>query len=197
MAATSTSVMIKDVRLSFPTLAKAESYNNGAPRFSASFHIEKGSDNHKAILEAMLACAKDKWGAKGEAELKACMANTQRCCLQPGVVKKLDDSLMVLSAHNKADRPPSLFQGNRDAVRGESEIMQTFYAGCYVNAKITLWAQDNVHGKALRASINGIQFNRHGEPFTSNTAANADDFETVEVATALPMDDIGGLASLM
>lgn len=185
-----TSLMIKDVRLSYPTLAKPESYNNGAPRFGASFHMEKDSDTHKAVVQAMLACAKEKWGEKGAAELKACMENTQRCCLQKGAVKKVEDTLMVLTAYNKAERPPSLFLGNREPVRGETDIARTFYAGCYVNAKITFWAQDNAHGKAIRASINGIQFNRHGDPFASNSSASADEFEVVESA-ALPMDDIG------
>ena len=39
------------------------------------------------------------------------------------------------------------------------------YAGCYVNAIITLWAQNNSYGKRVNAQLDGVQFVRDGEPF--------------------------------
>lgn len=176
----SKSVMIKNVRLSYPMLAKAEGYNGGDPRYGANFIIERGSQTHKDVFAVLREAAIAKWGDKGEIELKACLANPQRCCLQPGEAKKLDDSVVVLAAYNKAERPPAIFRGNRESVRDPDDIRALLYPGCYVNAKITIWVQDNSFGKALRASIGGVQFNKHGEPFTVSSAATAEEFDVIE-----------------
>jgi len=54
------------------------------------------------------------------------------------------------------------------------------YAGCYVNAVIDLWAQDNAYGKRINASLSGVQFVRDGEAFSGGGAASVDEFESVD-----------------
>jgi hypothetical protein len=39
------------------------------------------------------------------------------------------------------------------------------YAGCYVNAIFSLWAQNNQYGKRINAQLDGVQFAKDGEPF--------------------------------
>ncbi len=55
------------------------------------------------------------------------------------------------------------------------------YAGCYVNASIEIWAQDNQYGKAIRATLRGVQFFRDGDAFTANNVAAADEFDDLSV----------------
>jgi hypothetical protein len=51
------------------------------------------------------------------------------------------------------------------------------YAGCYVNASIELWAQDNNYGKRVNASLGGVQFARDGDAFAGGGAASEDEFD--------------------
>lgn len=37
------------------------------------------------------------------------------------------------------------------------------YAGCYVNAVVRLWVQDNKYGKRVNASLEAVQFVKDGE----------------------------------
>jgi hypothetical protein len=54
------------------------------------------------------------------------------------------------------------------------------YAGCYVNAIIELWVQDNSYGKRVNANLLGVQFFKDGEPFADGVKASADDFDVFE-----------------
>ena len=51
------------------------------------------------------------------------------------------------------------------------------YAGCYVNAVIELWFQNNGFGKRVNANLLGVQFLKDGEPFGDNAGASVDDFD--------------------
>jgi hypothetical protein len=51
------------------------------------------------------------------------------------------------------------------------------YAGCFVNASIELWVQDNNYGKRINATLAGVQFYRDGEHFGGGSIADTDDFE--------------------
>jgi len=52
------------------------------------------------------------------------------------------------------------------------------YAGCYVNAIVVLWAQNNNYGKRINANLLGVQFVADGSPFgDGGTSAGVDDFD--------------------
>ena len=53
------------------------------------------------------------------------------------------------------------------------------YAGCYVNAVLEFWAQDNKFGKRVNATLMGVQFFRDGDAFSGGGAASDDDFDDV------------------
>ena len=78
-----------------------------------------------------------------------------------------------ISARNKTR--PTIF--DRD---GKTPLVQADgkpYAGCYVNAAIELWCQDNNYGKRINASLRGVQFLKDGEAFAGGGVASEDDFE--------------------
>jgi hypothetical protein len=56
------------------------------------------------------------------------------------------------------------------------------YSGCYVNAVIELWAQDNKFGKRINASLMGVQFLRDGQRLSGGGVASADDFQAIPEA---------------
>ncbi len=53
------------------------------------------------------------------------------------------------------------------------------YAGCYVNAVVDIWAQDNNFGKRINASLSGVQFLRDGDAFAGGGVAAPDDFDDI------------------
>ena len=55
------------------------------------------------------------------------------------------------------------------------------YSGCYVNASVELWPQDNNYGKRVNATLMGVQFFRDGESFSGGGVASEDDFDDVTV----------------
>jgi len=78
------------------------------------------------------------------------------------------------------------------------------YAGCFVNALVRFWAQDDEdYGKRINASIEAVQFKRHGEAFgggkkvdvhsTFEDEGDEDDFAGGSGSGAAADDDDDGL----
>jgi hypothetical protein len=55
------------------------------------------------------------------------------------------------------------------------------YSGCYVNAIIELWAQNNAYGKRINANLLAVQFYKDGQPFGDAGAnASVNDFDAFD-----------------
>lgn len=68
------------------------------------------------------------------------------------------------------------------------------YSGCYVNATIVVWAQDNEHGKRVNAQLKAMQFYADGEAFGAAPTDPNDDFDDDMVGEEgdIGDDDFGG-----
>jgi hypothetical protein len=172
-------IKLNNVRLSFAQLFEAKTVNGeGKPAFSASFLIEPKDPQVAAINAAIEAVAKDKWGAKAEANLKA-MRTADKTCLHSGDLKANYDGfegMLFISARNPlrplvidVDKTPLLAEHGKP------------YSGCYVNASVELWAQDNNYGKRVNATLMGVQFYKDGESFSGGGTGSEDDFEDLSV----------------
>lgn len=172
-------VMLKDVRLSFPDLFEPTSQDGGPLKYGAVLLFDPLGENDKALRATMKQVAIDKWGAKGEQTLKAALAtnNNQRVCLYSGDTKEYDGyaGMMCLTAKRSAtDGAPAVIDRDRTPL---SSTAGRPYAGCYVNAQVDIWAQDNKHGKTLRATLLAVQFYRDGDAFSAVQSADVDEFE--------------------
>lgn len=174
---------LKNVRLAFPAIYEAKTVNGeGEPAFSAVFLIEPTDPQIKTIEQGITAVAKEKFGAKAEAILKA-MRAADKTCLHDGDSKAeyagFPGNLFV-SARSKS-RPLVINADKSPLTAADGKP----YAGCYVNASIELWAQDNSFGKRVNAQLRGVQFLRDGDAFAGGGAASEDEFDDVaEGATA-------------
>lgn len=177
---------LSNVRLAFPALFEAKSVQGeGDPAFSAVFLIDPADAQVKAINAAIDAVATDKWGAKAAAML-AQMRKADKTCLHDGDLKATYDGFpgnLFVSARNKV-RPTVLNSDKSPLVAADGKP----YAGCYVNAVLELWAQDNNYGKRVNATLMGVQFFRDGDSFTGGGAASDDDFE--DVTAGATADDL-------
>lgn len=168
-------VQLKNVRLAFPAIWEAKTVNGeGKPAFSAVLLMEPTDANAATVREALAAVAKDKWGAKADATLKALVA-ADKVCLHNGDAKADYEGFeghLYVSARNPTR--PTIVDRDRSPL---SESDGKPYAGCYVNASIELWAQENSYGKRINASLRGLQFVKDGDAFAGGGAASADEFE--------------------
>jgi hypothetical protein len=180
-------ILLRDVRLAFPNLWKATAPKGGGETaFSASFLLAPDHKQVAEIKKSMQALAKEKWGAKGDAVYKA-MDSSDKLCLHNGDSKSEYEGFegnLCVSTRSKVR--PTVFDGQRQEL---TEADGKPYSGCFVNASIELWAQDNSYGKRINAQLRGVQFLRDGDAFAGGgKAADADEFD--ELGTADDADDL-------
>lgn len=178
-------VMLKNVRLAFPVLREAERFDPAnqkqEPRYSANLLFSKENKAlHAECMAALLAAAEAKWPGKGAAAVKSLTAGLKTALLDGDLkADKYDgfEGAWSISAHAKESTPPRLLDRDKTELpRNTSKI----YAGCYVNASIEFWAQDNQFGKRINAQLRGVQFAADGDAFGGARAASADEFDVVE-----------------
>lgn len=82
---------------------------------------------------------------------------------------------MYVAAKSATQMP--VYRGDRTQVAKEED--SPIYSGCYVNARVSLYANLKPGQKGLFASLQGTQFAKDGDAFGGGRAAGADDFEPV------------------
>lgn len=181
-------VKLQNVRAAFTNgLYEAEAFQGeGDPRYSCTLLVAPNSAERKAIDEAVKAVAVEKWGKKADQILGTLEGNPQKICFYDGAKKAYDgfEGNWALSTNRKAkDGRPLLLDTDKsplvNAATGEPYPGKEgrIYSGCFVNATVDIWAQDNNYGKGIRATIQGVQFRRDGDSFGGTTKPDADDFE--------------------
>jgi hypothetical protein len=167
-------IQLRKVRLAFPALFEPKSFGEGDAAYSASLLIEPGSDNARRVEEAIENAAAEKWGTKAKqtlAELKA----KDKVCLHDGSTKASYDGfegMLFVSSRNKS-RPTVIDRDKTPLIAADGRP----YAGCYVNAIVSIYAQDNTYGKRVNASLTGVQFHSDGDAFTGGAPASPDQFD--------------------
>lgn len=179
-------VKLTNVRLAFPVLFEAKTVNGeGKPAFSASFLLDPADPQVKALNQAIEQVAKDKWGAKAEAILKQMRAQ-DKVALHDGDLKANYDGFpgnLYVSARS-ATRPLVIDKDKSPLTEQDGKP----YAGCFVNASIELWPQDNNYGKRVNASLRGVQFFRDGDAFAGGGVASEDEFD--DISSGATADDL-------
>jgi len=173
-------IILRDVRLAFPSLWKATTPKGGGEAaFSAAFILPRTHKQLGELESAFVEIAKDKWTTKADAVLKA-LKQSDKVCLHNGDSKSEYDGFegnWFVSARSKTR--PSVFDQQRQEL---TEADGKPYSGCYVNASLELWPQDNAFGKRINAQLRGVQFLRNGDAFAGGARpADADEFDEISV----------------
>ena len=183
--------MLKNVRMSYPVIYKPEAFKKNAPKYSAVFLLEPDSDQHKAVMEEIKRVAKEAFEGKAVAVLKKQNASDRKL-VREGNDKVNDDDVITdgyedmvyIKGANKSK--VKLVNRDRSALTEEDGVL---YGGCYVNAQLDIWAHDNDYGKFINCKLLAIQFWGEGEPFSTDTAADLDAFETTENLEPISSED--------
>lgn len=187
-------IKLQDVRLAFAEIFTAKKFQGtGEAAYSACLIIDPKktrafdeAGKPVKLTDAIEAVAKDKWGGKAAAVL-AEMRKKDNVCFRTepktnasGEVYDGFDGMYHISTRGKT-RPLVIDRDKRQLTAEDGVV----YSGCYVNASLELWAQDNSYGKRINATLRGVQFLRDGDAFVGGSPASEDEFEDLsEGATA-------------
>ena len=169
---------LKNVRLAFPQLWEAKQVNGeGKPAFSASFLLSQDDKQVDEINEAIDKCAQEKWATKYKTILGA-MRGADKVCLHNGD-NKADMDGYAGNFYLSARSYTKVLVCDRDGSQLD-ETAGRLYGGCYVDASVEFWAQDNQFGKRINASLRWVQFRRDGDAFAGGAPASTDEISMIE-----------------
>lgn len=145
--------MINNARLSFPNLFKAKAFQDGDPKYSASFMISKDDPQVKMIIDTVKELTAEFKGAKfkNHAIVDGDDEGREEC-----------KGMYIIKAKAAANRKP-LTVDMRARVRDDEAFESELYAGCYVNADLSLYTLNNSYGKMLCCGLNAVQKFSEGE----------------------------------
>lgn len=173
---------VNNVRGAFLALFEAKAFagGEGGAAFSGSFIIAKDDPQIKKINLAIDAVAKEKWADKAPGVLKL-LRGSDKTFLHDGDLKENYEGFPgnnFIAARNKSR--PLVIDRNKTPL---SEADGKPYSGCFVNAVLDIWAQDNKFGKRVNATLKGVQFVKDGDAFSGASPASVDAFDDLSEGT--------------
>jgi hypothetical protein len=182
-------IIVTNARLSFPHLVEAKSTNNGVPRFQASFLMDpkdpEQKEQIKKIKETVEQIAMENFGKK---------VPSDKCCLRKGDDEEGNPRYdgyggmwAVSAARAQKQGRPALVDRRRNPL-SDKDAATMLYAGCRVNAKINIYANNHEGVKRINATIEVVQFVCDDEPFGAGPASVDDMPELTD-----DLDDADGL----
>lgn len=166
-------IKLLKVRLSFPALFKPKAgQDGGEPKYSAAFLLNKVNDAAQidALRAACAAVAREKWPPKIPSGVKYCVRDGSEkdfAGYGPEVLFITASNAMAVPVVGRSLEPLTPASGKP-------------YAGCYVNASIRLWAQDNQFGKRINAQLQAVQFVADGEAFGDKPVDPNEEFAAID-----------------
>lgn len=197
-------VMLENVRIAFAhgLFQMSQVQGQGRPAYSASFLFDKSHPAARIMWEVMQQVAQHKWGSApvtgpdGKPQGPAwkvvfdALVAGGKVCMRDGNSKPdiagYPGNLFVSARTTTA---PLVIDQNRQPL---TQASGKPYSGCYVNAKLIIWAQQNQHGKRINAQLGGVQFVRDGEPLSGGGPTSVDEFGEIEGA-AQAANEFGAL----
>jgi len=189
-------VVLKNWRLSFPHLwepyaGPGTDADNAA--YGAVFMLPKDAENFeeedRKVKEAMKGVIRDKWPNNPPK-----IPMSKRCYRDGDEETRPEyEGHMILSARRAKKLGPPEVVDNRKAngqwVRLTEEDGRP-YAGCWVNAVVTIWAMDHPrYGKRIAAVLEAVQFRADGEPFATSRVKPEEYFDDEDLGAEEFDDD--------
>lgn len=182
---TSDKIRLRNVRLSFPYLSQRKTFedSSGPGKFQATFLLDPGrnADEIEAIRAAAKEIAAEQW-PKGVPNLKGkCFGFAD----EEGFDYDGWEGQFFVSAKEDI-RPQVRDQKGHPAAEDDPGFP---YAGCYVDAWVTLWTQDNKWGKRINGNLLAVQFRADGEAFSGRAGVSDEEFDDLSGQEVTAGDD--------
>jgi hypothetical protein len=162
-------IMLKNVRLSFPSIFKRANFNGEEGKFEATFLLDK-EEHAKEIAQLNSAIE----AAIKEAKIKV---PSDKRCVKDGDDVDYDGYANCMSIKASSNKRVTVIDRDKSPLAEEDGKP---YGGCYVNAIVGLWVQNNNYGKRVNANLLGVQFAKDGTPFGAGDIDVTDDFDAFD-----------------
>ncbi len=166
-------IKLNNVRLSFPSLFQKAVFEGKEGKYEATFLLSKEDVKTKKVIDDAIA------KAIAEAKVKVPSGNY---CIKDGddtfAEKEYDGYEGCWSIKAANSKRPTVIDRDKTPLTAEDEKL---YAGCYVNAVIDIWIQNNNYGKRVNANLYGVQFLEDGESFGAGPVDVSDDFDDLDL----------------
>lgn len=181
---TSEKIVLNNVRLSFPALDKPKAFKaDQEPKFESTFLLDPTNKDHAAAIAKIKAESARVAKVQFDGEIPKSL---EKCWGLGNDLDKVYDGYadMFWIKAKSPSRVPIV--GRRKNADGKFQILgagdaEWPYAGCFVNATVTVWAQNSHGRKAINGNLIAIQFVKDGDAFGGNrTAVPEDEFQALE-----------------
>lgn len=164
-------IILKNVRVSFPSLFKKGSFNGEETKYEATFLLNK--EEHADSIAEIKAQIAD----LVKVNLKGAKVPADKLCLRDGDEVEYDGYAGCYSIKCSTKKRPIVIDRDRSPL---TEDDGKPYGGCYVNASIDLWVQNNAYGKRINSTLLAVQFAKDGEPFADGSTGDVNDFDMLD-----------------
>lgn len=181
--------VLNNVRLAFASVFQRAVFSGVAGKYEATLLLDKEEQAdqirtiRREIDEALLA----KFG--NESKVPKAIRNEKNCALRDGDNVDYDGfaGCMSFKCSNKVQ--PKLLDRQKNDIDADSGLL---YSGCYADASVGIWIQDNEYGRKVNANLFALRFREHGEPFGGGGVPKnvEDDFDDLEESDANWDDDL-------
>jgi len=157
------------------------------PNIVSAIYLGKRMTAMEALKKAGAAARESKWGAESAAK-KWPKLKADRVYLRDGDEETWDGyaGQHYISSNSPVTERPSVITNRKDGagnwIEAEPGKKNAPYSGCYVNAVIEVWVQDNKHGKRLNCKLKAVQFFRDGDAFSANVPVDVNEEFTDDMA---------------
>jgi hypothetical protein len=175
-------IFLTKVRLSFPKLIEPvapQTPPGAAAKYGADLIIRPDSPEYAKFMGEVASVATAKWKDMAMLILKNMEMDRKLRCWGNGSEKLKKETMRpyegyegmaYISGSQNEDRPPTMIDKDGNPCDPANtmlrkELARKLYGGCYVNAAVSLWAQDNQFGRAIRCNLLAVQFAEDGVPF--------------------------------
>jgi hypothetical protein len=167
----SNKIILKNVRLSFPSLFKKAVFDGKEGKYEATALLSK--EEHKAVIAKIESIIDAECK---EAKIKR--PTPDKLCLKDGDTIDYAGYENCFSLKASNNKRPTVINRDKSPIVEEDDVL---YAGCYVNMVVDFWVQNNGFGKRVNANLLGIQFVKDGEAFGAGSDSNvSDDFDEID-----------------
>lgn len=196
-------IYLSNVRISFPQLVEPKKTTNekGEVRtaWSADFILPSDSQQYKQVMQQYMTLANEKWKERAQTIMQMIQADRKSRCYGNGAEKVNKTTLLPYDGYEGnayvsaiSNRQPQMIQPNGQPVDASNSmayqaIARGIYGGCYVNAAIRLWLQENTHGRGVRCDLVAVQFSKDGDAFGGGGADVTGMFGAVAAPSAAPV----------
>jgi hypothetical protein len=175
-------IYFSGVRLSFPHIAAPQEQVNevtGTKRISYNGELIM-PQNHLSFAQFMTRyheLALNAWKENAVAVMQMILQDRKVRCFGRGEEKINKKTFQPYDGYAGnvyvtvgRDTPPQLIQDNGQPIDPSNsmayqQIARKMYGGCFVNAAVKPWVQQNKHGNGVRCDLIAIQFAKDGEAF--------------------------------